>query len=439
MDWRKEVEVQLIPEFKELFNPKWRNIIYRGGRGGGKSYNFALSLLLIARSSKKRVLCTREIQKTIKDSVHKLLKDRIEQYGFTDFIVTDDSIKNSVTGSEFIFKGLRTNTTEIKSLEGIDYCWVEEAHGVSKKSWGILTPTIRKPGSQIWISYNPDTDLDPVNVEFCKNPDEFTYIATVNYDVMDKYGLFSESLRLEMERDKRKKTKAEFANKWLGVPLNMSDMSIFSMDQILEAFDRQIDDEGAIEVGVDVARLGSDRTTMTKRKGSKVIATKSYQKKRTTEVCDLIEAFVDFNKKALIKIDDTGVGGGVTDEMIKRKYNVVAVNFGGKAKDSDKYPNTVSEMWFELLEQIDQVSLIEDQELLAELSSRWWEMDNKGRRKVESKDDYKKRTGNRSPDKADALILCFYRPSITTIPRPKASDFDTAGGYYDDFNSNDYW
>ena len=176
---------------------------------------------------------------------------------------------------------------------------------------------------------------------------------------------------------------------------------------------RTVDDNGAIEIGVDVARMGNDRTVFKKRKGLRLIGSRIYTKLRTTEVCDKLEQFADYDKSILIKIDDTGVGGGVTDEMLKRGYNVMPINFGSSASDNDRYTNLISEAWFYLSSIIDQIQLEMDSDLLMELSTRTWHMDSKGRRSVESKDSYKKR-GHRSPDEADALILCFYSGKLIT-------------------------
>lgn len=408
---QKEVTVNIIPEYKELYSDKWRYLIYYGGRGSGKSYNVAESLILLGRERKLRILCTREVQNTIKDSVHKLLCDIIEKYGFSDYKTTKDSIINSKTGTEFIFKGLRHNIAEIKSTEGIDVCWVEEGQGVSKESWEILTPTIRKPKSRIIVTLNRLNENDPVWVKFCIKPSSYTYISKVNYDVMEKYGLFPDVLKLEMEADKESNPTL-YAWKWLGEPLGQSDKAIISKTAIMEAMEREADEEGAIEIGVDVARLGSDRTVFKKRKGMQIKGTKILTKRRTNEVCDELEVFASFNKNIVIKIDDTGVGGGVTDQMLARGYNVIAINFGEKAKDPNKYPNLISEAWFEFSELINQIGLNGyDSDLLTELSNREWSMDSKGRRAVESKDSYKKR-GFRSPDLADSLMLAFYTPKI---------------------------
>lgn len=406
----RQVKIQVPSEYKELYNPTWRVLAFYGGRYSLKSYNVGLSLLLRGRASKKRWLCTREIQNTIKDSVHKLLSDQIEQYGFTDYTVTNDSIINSITGTEFIFRGLKHNVTQIKSLEGIDAAWVEEAHSISNESLDILTPTIRKPGSQIIFTFNRFTELDPVYVKYVLNPPARTYAAKLNYDIAEKYGLMTPEIKLEIEADKKNDPDL-YAHKWLGEPLAQAEKAVLNRNSVVQAMSRKVSDEGAVEVGVDVARFGDDRTTFRKRKGFKSIDKREFTKLRTTEVCDRLEQFVNHDKTVLIKVDDTGVGGGVTDEMVRRGYNVLPINFGSKATDPDKYPNLISEAWFYMAEIIDKIELEMDSDLLMELTSRLWKMDSKGRRGIESKDDYKKR-GYRSPDLADALILCYYTPQV---------------------------
>lgn len=366
-----------------------------------------MALLLRGRQEQHLVLCTRELQNTIADSVHALLKKLIEDYGFTDYEVTEKEIRNTETGTKFIFKGLRHNANEIKSTEGITICWVEEAQSISESSLKVLVPTVRKAGSQLVFTFNRLTELDPVYVRYCMQSRPRTYVRQVNYDVLEKAGLLSQELRDELEADKADPTL--FAHVWLGEPVAQADNAIIGRGAVLEAMQREVSDEGAVEVGVDVARMGSDRTVFKKRKGLREVATEIHTKLRTTQVCDRLEQFAGFDKTVLIKIDDTGVGGGVTDEMMKRGYNVLAINFGSKPSDPDKYPNLISEAWFYLASIIDTVQLKMDSDLLMELSSRLWKMDSKGRRGVESKDDYKKR-GYRSPDMADALILCYYTP-----------------------------
>ena len=406
-----QTKIQIPTEFKELFNTKWRYFAVYGGRGSLKSHTVARRLLIAGRQSKVRILCTREIQKTIKDSVHKLLSDLISELNFNDYLVQKDSIRNTLTGSEFIFTGIRNNTNEIKSMEGIDYCWCEEAQSLTEQSIEVLTPTIRKEGSQIIFTFNRFEELDPVYVKFVTSNREDTCVINVNYDVALKYGWMPDVLKKEMEADRD--NPELFAHKWLGEPINQTDNAVIARSEVLKAMEREIEDDGQIIVGVDVARMGNDRTVFWKRKGLKTIDYKIYSKNTIPQLCDKLEMFVDFNKSIEIKIDDTGVGGGATDEMQKREYNVIPINFGSQANDNNLYPNWISEAWFSLSKNIKDISLPYNSDLLMELSTRGWKQDNKGKRRIESKDDYKKR-GFRSPDLADACIICYAEANLLT-------------------------
>jgi len=140
-----------------------------GGRGGAKTWNIARTLILKSLQEKLLILCTRELQKSIKQSVHRVIKNQISLMGLDDkFDITDTSIK-SKNGSEFIFLGTKYNPEEIKSTEGIDICWIEEAHNLTELSWDVIDPTIRKEGSEIWISFNPRFKFDHVYQLFVAN------------------------------------------------------------------------------------------------------------------------------------------------------------------------------------------------------------------------------------------------------------------------------
>jgi len=196
-----KLTVKIPNHFLEtLLFKKARYKVFYGGRGSGKSWNIARILLLLAVQKKVRILCTREIQNSIKDSVHKLLKDQISELRLDRYyIVTRDEIR-AVNGSEFIFKGLRHNIQEIKSTEGVDICWVEEAQSVSKESWDLLIPTIRKPGSEIWVSFNPHFTEDETYQRFVINTPPNAIVKKVNY--YDN-PFFPDVLKEEMEYLKR--------------------------------------------------------------------------------------------------------------------------------------------------------------------------------------------------------------------------------------------
>ncbi|MFJ7312532.1 PBSX family phage terminase large subunit [Pseudomonas sp. NPDC098747] len=226
------IDLTFAPKFKPLFTPM-RYKVFHGGRGGAKSWEIARALILIASSKKTRILCAREVQNTIRDSVHKLLKDQIESLGLLPwFTITENSIKSSV-GSEFIFKGLRYDVQGVKSTEGVDICWVEEAQTVTAASWDVLTPTIRKAGSEIWISFNPGEEEDPTYQRFVANPPDDSIVVEVNY--CDN-PWFPEVLRKEMEYCKRVDYEA-YEHIWLGKPKKISEAVIFSGKYRVHAFD----------------------------------------------------------------------------------------------------------------------------------------------------------------------------------------------------------
>jgi len=397
-----EIDIPEIFEFLIEENNKRYFVVY-GGRGSGKSTSIAIALLVKALDSKIRILCTREIQNTIKDSVHKLFKDLIGKYKLDDFFkITKESI-TTTNGSEFIFKGLHRNATEIKSMEGIDICWVEEAQAISDNSLDLLIPTIRKDGSQIWYSFNRITEFDPVYERYCINKRNDTIVKQVNYD---DNPFFPQVLKEELEYDKEYNYD-KYLHIWEGEPLQQGDNCVLSRKQVIQTFDRDINEDGQIEIGADIARYGDDRIVFFKRKGLKVIDYKIYKKLSTVETANRLMSFADNDKKILIKVDDTGVGGGVTDILKSNGFNVLGINFGSIAKDKDKYYNCISEMWFEFSKMINEVSLPNIQDLKVELTTRQYKLDNKGRWQIEGKDKYKER-GYKSPDIADALLLCYY-------------------------------
>lgn len=219
----KEVNLKLPQKCLFFLNTKHRYKVAYGGRGSGKSYAMAFSGIIKAMEKKIRVLCTRQLQNSIKDSVHKLLCDCISALSLDGyFTITRDSIK-CYNGSEFIFKGLQNNIQEIKSTEGIDICMVEEAQSVSEESWEILIPTIRKEGSEIWICFNPDRDTDPTYKKFVLEQPDDCLSVEVNY--MDN-PFFPEVLRKEMEYCKRVDY-AKYEHIWLGKTIMETEAQIF--------------------------------------------------------------------------------------------------------------------------------------------------------------------------------------------------------------------
>ena len=185
-DWPVRVaerweDLDLPEKLQFLVTENWRYKVAWGGRGGMKSWSFARAALFRARRRRQRVLCVREYQNSIQESVHYLLAKQIKMLGYEDFFQVQQQSITGRNGSEFIFKGIRNNPMAIKSTEGIDLCWVEEAQKNSDYSWEILLPTIRESGSEIWIGMNPDLDTDPSYIRFKVNPPPDAKVVKINW------------------------------------------------------------------------------------------------------------------------------------------------------------------------------------------------------------------------------------------------------------------
>jgi phage terminase large subunit len=210
--------------------------VYWGGRGSAKSWAFAEALVRMAAAGPVRILCCREHQNSIKDSSHKLIKDTIERLGLQSwFTITKENITSRV-GAEFLFKGLYNNEEGIKSTEGIDICWVEEAQTVTAGSWRTLIPTIRKDTAEIWVSYNLIAEEDATHQMFVVRGRTGAIVHKVNYD-SNPY--FSGKLRQDMEDDKATDYHL-YEHIWLGMPLKVSNAIILSGKYVVEDFDEKL-------------------------------------------------------------------------------------------------------------------------------------------------------------------------------------------------------
>lgn len=230
------VRIKVPPAFKELVMP-FRYKSYWGGRGGAKSWSFARVLVALASQRKMRVLCCREYQTSIRDSVHKLLSDQINSLELDQFFKINKDAIYSICGSEFVFRGLHHNAQEIKSLEGIDVCWVEEAQSVSDDSWSVLIPTIRKERSEIWLSWNTGEIDDPTYKRFVLNPPDDAICRKVSY--RDNPGL-PDTLNKERLYLQRVDPDA-YDHIWEGEPLTISEARIFKGKFVEEEFEADRD------------------------------------------------------------------------------------------------------------------------------------------------------------------------------------------------------
>ena len=224
-------------KLKCLFVPeKARYRVLYGGRGGSKSWNIARALLLKGCEQKIRVLCAREYQTSIKDSVHKLLCDQIFALELeAHYEITERSLRGT-NGTEFIFVGVKNNTNNVKSIEGIDICWVEEAQSVTPNSWNVLVPTIRKADSEIWISFNPELPTDETWKRFVINPPENAVVQKINWS---DNPYFPEVLDLERRALQGRDTEA-YNNVWEGIPRQTVNGAIFAKEVTMAELEGRI-------------------------------------------------------------------------------------------------------------------------------------------------------------------------------------------------------
>ena len=403
-DYLRLYRNQVIPCLEVFRKPAPYKITF-GGRGSGKSWSIASLLMQQLSAEKHNLVCCREIQKSLDDSVYKLCVETIKRLKLGGWNVLRDVLENE-NGSRVIFRGLKDLRAgnAIKSLEGYDRAWIEEAQSVSAESLQMLIPTIRMNGSEIWASYNPNTEEDAIESLKLR---EGAVVVKCNWN---DNPWFTEKLAKDREADY--KFNPELARHiWEGEYLSQADNAVMSRIAVHEAMEREVEEEGDYQIAVDVARYGSDSSIISMRKGLKLKELKEYKNMSLVELCGHIEVMAGNNHNMTIKVDETGVGGGVVDILQSRGYrNVIGINFGSKPQDTDKFADLPSEMWCTF--PISDVSLLNDSGLFHELTDRRFSYDHKARRAVESKDSYKARNNGKSPDKADSVLMLFYEPKI---------------------------
>ena len=234
-----QIDIEMPSKCVDVLYSTSRYKVLRGGRGSAKSWSIARYLVIKAAFGKLRILCTREMQNSIRDSVLKLLSDQIydlklEKY----FIIQKDGIYGKY-GSEFLFKGLKHNIAGIRSTEGIDICWVEEGECVSDESWMLLIPTLfRRPNCELLLSYNPETDGSATDLRFCKNIPPNCSWAEVNFE---DNPFFPEGLKELQEYDKRVDPD-KWEHVWHGKYKAYSDALIFKGKIRIEPFETPTED-----------------------------------------------------------------------------------------------------------------------------------------------------------------------------------------------------
>lgn len=420
----------IIPDaYKDLYywtqppeETPWTALIYEGGRGGGKTVSIAQSLVLHAAYHPIRVLCCREIQRSISESVQAELLHAIDTLGLEGFEKVKTEIRHA-NGSKFMFQGLLNSPeSTIKGYSDVDVCWIEEAQTISRESLQILVPTIRKENSKIIISMNFYSSHDEVKNYYQDEATELRRQRTKWHHVTwrDPYtaGILPNKIYEEM---KAAEGTPDFAHVWEGMPLDTLENTLIQWSE-LEAAETVTPESGGIVFGVDVARYGNDKTAVTIRNGNTLESITTWGGCSLVESADRITELANKYKTPIIQIDDTGVGGGLTDILKNRGYTVNPINYAGRAS-SPKYPNIASELWFQFKNKLEakQISINKTTahklDLYKELTSRTWEITaSRNQQRIQPKKQYKEENATHSPDIADSVLLAFYTPlrKVTT-------------------------
>lgn len=440
------------PHFRPFIEAAPYKVAY-GGRGSGKSYFFAELAVEVARRTKTVILCAREFQGSISDSVHKLLQETIDRLGYSaEFEVQKNTITHLATGTVFIFLGVKNNVTKVKSVQGVGICWVEEAEAVTKDSWDVLLPSIRgDKNAEVWISFNPKNILDNTYQRFIVSPPEGSIVIKANYNNNPH---FDESpLPKQMQECKRKDYDL-YLHIWEGEPVADSDMAIIKPSWIAAAVDAHIKlgftGSGRKRIGFDVADEGEDSNALTYAHGSVVLDVDEWNKGDVIESSNRVNLYADHIGADQIIYDSIGIGAGVKAQLKRvAKSRVDGFNAGagvfeperdymaGKT-NKDMFSNLKAQAWWIVRDRFyntwravehgenfpdDQLislsSSIKNLEYLkAELSRPRVDYDNNGRVMVESKKAMKKR-GIPSPNMADSLIMAF-APTSNALARIKS-------------------
>ena len=439
----QKLKIEISRPFAEFLKPH-RYKVAKGGRGSGKSWTVADLLVLMAYQRPLRVLCARELQLSIQESVHRLIADCIERRGLQAHFLVEKATIYGNNGSQFIFAGIKNNPTKIKSMEGIDVCWVEEAESVTAESWNILIPTIRKPGSEIWVTFNPGNILDDTYKRFVVNPPADSYVATVNWH---HNPWFPEVLR--KEKDEMYANDPEMARHiWGGEPVADSALAVIKPMWVSAAVDAHIKlgiaAEGGKIGGFDVADEGKDANAWIWRHGVIVSDIKEWKDQDPNSAAAQVFNWSLEDCVELVNFDDIGVGAGAKGQFRQlvaglhhhskpprcEGFNAgAAVAFPDQEympgkRNKDMFYNAKAQAWWLLADRFKNTydaingkkydpeniiclpsSLPHLDKLKAELSQPRREFVN-GKVKVESKDTMRKR-GVSSPNLADALVMSF--------------------------------
>lgn len=412
----------------------------RGGRGSGKSWMVAEALIQLAVRYDLRFLCLRRVQKSIEASSHQLLSDTIRRLGYeSEFTITKTSIKAN-SGAEFRFLGFQSNLDSIKSIEGVDIVWVEEAHAISRDAWETLGPTLRRSGAEVWMTFNPAFAWDETYIRYVLNAKDEWFTEEVNwYD----NPFFNETLEEErltclMYYPDR------YDNIWNGKPISETPGAVINrgnLERLFVAPDSEL--ARACRTGVrvavlDVADNGGDDSVLSIWDGHFCERMDRLQARDTVQLAVQALAIAKEERCTTLIYDSVGVGAGVKGEL--NKHDDEGVYFkkfvandavqrkrsryrGGRFND-EVFRNLRAQAWWAYRDRVNDTCRWLDggvkpldgmiafstkikrqfkERILSDSTGVEWKTDSSDKIQIEEKKDVKKRLGV-STDYADAVI-----------------------------------
>lgn len=402
-----------VKKLRGLWKPARLKILH-GGRGSGKSMGVAEYVIARATTSKIRVLCCREIQKSIRESAKQLLAETIERLGLSEHWRILESELRCVNGSEIVFEGLHRNLTKIKGFQGISICWVEEGESVSKESFDVLFPTIREEDSEIIITFNPRFASDPA-YQLILNPPSFAWIQEVNwYD----NPLFPEVLRLEMEECKRLNPD-DYAWIWEGKPMGQGANALIQAALVHEAMNRLPlrEVEKPLVVGLDVARFGDDESVAVGVRGFEIVFVRKVRGLDTVALAEWARGiFYEYSPKAFC-IDSAGSAGcfDLVHSQLSRVCKIVPFN-GANKPTRPEFHNARTDSWAFVRDWLRDGGALTRDSWWHDCESVTYRFTPANKKLLESKQDLKLKIGH-SPDEVDALAMAIWPPAIAEAAR----------------------
>lgn len=448
------------PALKDFWAQQSRFKVLYGGRGSSKSWDAAANSARVSRTIPARILCTRMYQNRIEESVYTTIKKQIRRFNLDhEFRILNNKIIHRETGAEYLFYGLARNIDEIKSLEGVDILWIEEAHALTEEMWELIEPTIRKEHSEIWVIFNPNLSTDFAWKRFVEHPPPNSVVRKINYD---ENPFLSSTLR-ETIQNLKETDYDSYEHIYLGVPKEDDESTIIKRSWLEAAVDahKQLDIEvaGRRMVGYDPADGNqegtADENAYAKRYG---ILLEDIQQWIAGED-ELFKSCKRVFKSAIeseseVIYDSVGVGAGCGSNFIqigeqrKQRITYYPFNAGGKVvnpdkeykpkvKNKDHFSNVKAQLWWTIRDRLldtynavtkgqavkeeNIISISSEcsylEELITELSTPRKDYDSAGRIRVERKKDMLNR-GIESPNLADAAVMSF---AEQFVEQPKGS------------------